>query len=422
MLSAAAAGEARFPPTLPGGKAVATLRGAPEVLKPPPLMKIMGGVAFAKALPTVDFLYFPCQTVRGNPWSCWGDGVAADGKYYTSLGDCNGHCFIYEYDGQTKALRQVADVRAAVNVPVGHYSPGMIGSRLDLGDDGWLYFATYRAPGAQGAYEGDWILRCHPPTGKTEVVVHAPIPKHAIPCSVLDPKRLVLYGGAVPGEGKGNAAKFFAYDLKAKRLLHSCDNGPTRALIFAKSTGRVYFTPGTQGPLVCFDPGKGKVTKLGVEIGLRAATQETPDGCIYTVAQEGDGTIWRVNPKAGQVEGIGSAAIGGQDYVASLDADPTGRYLYYVPGANGGAERDGAPIVQFDARTKAQKVIAFLYPFLREKLGYIPVGTFSLAVDPAGDKLYVTWNGSFGAMRGRQLVWDACALTVIHIPASERLP
>ncbi len=50
------------------------------------------------------------------------------------------------------------------------------------------------------------------------------------------------------------------------------------------------------------------------------------------------------------------------------------------------------------------------------------MGTLSLAVDPKGDKLYVTWNGSFGAMKGRELVWDACALTVIHIPESERQP
>lgn len=418
---AALAGEARFPPRLPGGRTVATLT-SPELLRAPPLMTLLGDVRIAKAPPTVDFAYFPCQTYRGNPWSCWGGGLAADGRYYTSLGDCTGSCYIYEYDSKTRALRQIADVRAALAVPAGHYSPGMIGGRLDLGDDGWLYFATYRGPGAQGIYEGDWILRCHPPTGKTEVVARAPIPKHAIPCSALDPKRLVLYGGAVPADGKGEATKFFAYDLKAKRLLCTADNGPTRALIFAKSTGRIYFVPGTQGPLHCYDPGTGKVTKLGVELGVRSATQETPDGCIYTVAQEGDAALWRVNPRANQIEGLGSAVIAGQNYVASLDADPTGRYLYYVPGANGGAERDGAPVVQFDVRTKTQKVVAFLYPFLKERIGYIPVGTFSLAVDPQGDKVYVTWNGSFGAMKGRQLIWDACALTVIHIPESERQP
>jgi len=79
LLVAADAGEARFPPRLPGGKAVAT-ETSPELLRAPPLMTLLGDVAIAKTPPTVDLLYYPCQTYRGNPWSCWGDGVAATGK------------------------------------------------------------------------------------------------------------------------------------------------------------------------------------------------------------------------------------------------------------------------------------------------------------------------------------------------------
>ncbi len=387
VLSAAALpGEARFPPRLPSGRAVATAQ-SPEVLRGPPIMTLLAGVRVAKAAPTLDFLYYPCQTYRGNPWSCWGAGLAANGKYYSSIGDhsgAGGACFLHVYDPVSKQLRELVDVRKALGLPKGGYSPGMIAAPLALGSDGWLYAATCRIAGQQG-FDGDWVLRCDTQSGKAESVGR-PVPRHSLPCTVLDPKRLILYGGAVPMEGKGDAAKFFAYDLKARRLLASCEGGPTGALIFTPSTGRVYFVPGTHGPLACCDPGTGKVTKLGVEIGLRAATRELPDGCVYTVAQEGDAVIWRVKPKANLVEGIGSAVIGSQNYVAALDADPTGRYLYYVPGANGGAERDGAPIVQFDVREKSHKVIAFLYPFLREKCGYIPVGTLSLAVDPKGDK------------------------------------
>jgi hypothetical protein len=60
-------------------------------------------------------------------------------------------------------------------------------------------------------------------------------------------------------------------------------------------------------------------------------------------------------------------------------------------------------------------VIAFLYPAIQKTCGLVPKGTYSAAVDPAGDKLYVTWNASRG---GR--AWDSCALTVVHIPESER--
>ena len=53
--------------------------------------------------------------------------------------------------------------------------------------------------------------------------------------------------------------------------------------------------------------------------------------------------------------------------MTSLDVDPTGRYLYYVPGAHGDAEKDGSPVVQFDVRTRSKKVIAFLHPSYRKK-------------------------------------------------------
>jgi hypothetical protein len=42
-------------------------------------------------------------------------------------------------------------------------------------------------------------------------------------------------------------------------------------------------------------------------------------------------------------------------------------------------------------------------------------GTYSVAVDPRGDTLYVTWNISRGSK-----AWDCCGLTAIHIPESER--
>ena len=45
----------------------------------------------------------------------------------------------------------------------------------------------------------------------------------------------------------------------------------------------------------------------------------------------------------------------------------------------------------------------------------MPRGTYSVALDAKGETLYITWNCSRGTK-----VWDSCALTVVHIPASER--
>ena len=97
--------------------------------------------------------------------------------------------------------------------------------------------------------------------------------------------------------------------------------------------------------------------------------------------------------------------------------------MYYVCGAHGGSQQDGTPIVQFDVKTGKKKVLAFLHPFYKEKYGYVPLGTFGSAISEKGDKLYVTWNGNRGGADSRGRVgFDTCALTVIHIPESERWP
>jgi hypothetical protein len=426
----AAQPEIPFPPKLPGGKELVT-DTSDEFLKPPATLR--EGVAVAKAAPTIDFMYFPGQTYPGKPWSNWGDGSVANGKYYTAVGDHlapGGNAFVFEYDPAKKTLRQLVDVRKVLNLPEGHYTPGKIHTRVDLGRDGWLYFATHR--GSEGVttaanhYTGDWIIRCHPETGKAEVVAHAPVPKHSIPCGVLDPDRLIFYGGTAAGRDvKDEGIRFLAYDLKNRKVLHDGPNGPARYMILAKSTGRLYYTPGNEkeatGALMRFDPATGgPPVKLPVTIGIRAATEETPQGVVYTASQgQGgrDAHLFAFHTKTETVEDLGPASAASNTYIASLDADPTGRYLYYVPGAHGGGDKDGTAVVQFDTKTRKKKVIAFLHPFYQQKYGCTPVGTYSTAVDPAGDKLYVTWNVNRG---GR--VWDCCALTVIHIPASERAP
>jgi hypothetical protein len=294
-----------------------------------------------------------------------------------------------------------------------------------MGDDGWLYFSTHRGSTTVTTdkfhYKGDWIIRANPSSGKVEVVAQGPVPKHCIPCSVVDPKRLIFYGGTAQGTGAEDVGiHFFAYDLQTKKVLCDEPDGPSRYMIFAKSTGRIYFNPAKdEASLVRYDPEKKGLEKIPGEIGIRSATQETPQGMVYTVSlgrQGRDATIYAFNVKTEKVESLGPAVVGSVQYVASLDADPTGRYLYYIPGAHGGADADGSPVVQFDVQTKQKKVIAFLHPFYQNKYGCTLRGTYSTAMDEKGEKLYVTWNVSRAPVKA----WDCCALTVIHIPKSER--
>src|SRR5262249_31498208 len=154
-------------------------------------------------------------------------------------------------------------------------------------------------------------------TGKTEVVACGPVPKHCIPASVVDPKRLIFYGATAPGTGEdGEGIQFFAYDLKARKVLYSGPDGPSRCMIFARSTGRLYYTSGKAdvSPLVRYDPEKGgSPEKLTGTIGIRGATQETPQGLVYTVSQGGrgfDAMLFAFDVKTEAVEKLGPAAVG----------------------------------------------------------------------------------------------------------------
>ena len=78
-------------------------------------------------------------------------------------------------------------------------------------------------------YKGEWILRTHPGTLKTEVVYTHPVEKHTIPASVLDPRRMIMYCGTAPGKNAPNQkVQFFALDVKARKILKVADDGPTR--------------------------------------------------------------------------------------------------------------------------------------------------------------------------------------------------
>lgn len=419
-------GEVSYPPRLPGGKSVIS-GSSPLLLKAPPELS---GVRVARSPPEVDFMYYPGQTYAAKTWSNWGDGTAVEGKYYSAIGDHNapeGNAFVYEYDAATKELRLLVDLRRTLQMPPGHYTPGKIHGRVDLGSDGWLYFATHRGSTRvttdEYHYQGDWIVRHHPAEGRTEILAGGPVGKHCIPASMLDPQRLFFYGGTVPGAGAAEEGLFFAFDTKARKVRYAGRPGPARYMLLSASTGRVYFVPGLEGPLYRYDPAQGgPPVQIGPVVGLRAATAETPDGYIYAVSGKGSAELWRIETRSERIEKLGAAAVGSQDYIASLDADPSGRYLYYVPGAHGGSHLDGTPVVQFDVRTRTKKVIAFLHPFLHAQCGYLPLGTFGSAVDAQGDKLYITFNGSLSQDRRGQPNWDACALVVIHIPSSEREP
>ena len=101
-----------------------------------------------------------------------------------------------------------------------------------------------------------------------------------------------------------------------------------------------------------------------------------------------------------------------------LVMSPDEKYLYYAPGAHGGANRIGAPVVQYEIATGKRKVLAFLRDPLQQKFGGFMIGgTYNLQIDPSGERLYITFNG---APAGARSAFGRPVVTVLHIPQSER--
>lgn len=408
-----------YPPALAGGGTQVT-EHSPALLVPGPNLR--AGVLVAKTPPVVDFSFYPQQNYPGNPWSHRSDGIALGDIYYSSSNDHlapRGTALLWEYNAVTKQFRLLCDTTKFLESqhafpPEMNYRPGEMQSRIDLGSDGWLYYCTDRGSPTvtndEHGYLGEWILRTHPKTLETQIVATHPIPKHTIPASVLDPERMILYCGTAVGRDAPNQKiQFFALGVKNRKMLKVADDGPTRTLIFSKATGRVFW----EGK--CYDPATNEITAANVP-HVRSATAETPQGIVYgTSGTAAD--LWAFHTKTGELEQLGTAAVASQEYIASIDADPTGRYLYYAPGAHGGASKDGTPVVQYDTRTGQRKVLAFLHQLFWDQHGYALDGSFGSALDERGERLFISWDGF---RKGQPRGWESCSLTVIHIPSSER--
>src|SRR5262249_9168727 len=157
---------------------------------------------------------------------------------------------------------------------------------LTVGKDGAVYFGTHRGSTTVTTdkynYKGDWLVRVHPDGPKAEVVAHAPVAKHCIPTGFLDPDRLIFYRGPAARTGKDDetGVRFFAYDVQKQKVLCDVADGPKRAMIFARSTGRVYYTTASESGMVRYNPAKGgDPVKIDAQIpGLRASSEETKAG------------------------------------------------------------------------------------------------------------------------------------------------
>jgi hypothetical protein len=384
----------------------------------------------AATAPRVDVAFFADlkDKGKGTLWSSWGDGcLTKTGKYYTAVGDhlgADANSYVYEYDPATAVLKRVVDVLRAIGHMLGLFGHGKIHSGLHEAADGTLYFTTYWGKPKEvdaaytKGYPGSLLLRFDPKTGKTENL-GAIAPKQGLPASAFDVKNQRLFFHAVY---KGDVV---VYDLAKRAVVYTggADSTAGHRTFLVDADGRAWFSA-QDGHLLRYDPDKNQVAKTPVELPeqssakknntLRAATGPAKDGTLYGMTAAG--RLFAFDPKAEKVTDLGPN-FGGGEYTAVMALSLDEKYLYYAPGAHGGAAKLGVPVVQYDIAKKQRKVLAFLGPVLQEKLKWQCGGTYNLQLDPAGERLFFTFNGS---APGERSPFGKAAMVVVHIPAGER--
>lgn len=444
-----------WPPVLQGADANGTLTiKDPRVLVVPESVQAAaakdGAAPFtvAKEVPVIDLAFhtkLPNQALNGTGWSAWGDiGVAPDGKVYSGTGDHGddaggkAHAYMYEWDPATKTLKQVVDLNAIVPREHGEPTWAKLHARIDVAPDGIVYFSGTLNDGNRAgdpqykwsdAIPGAQLFAYNPETGKTTVALNFPRARSTA-TSILDKDRMIYWCQLEAG-AEGNAP--WGYDLKNNKEVFRGKDGVVglNRNIALGDDGTLYFNgqdaDGTKGLWkVTLDKKIAEPTGAAFPAGhqMRSSTHQAKDGSIYGVTMSPEhGRIFRYNTKTNKIDMLGPDFLSG-NYTTVIELSPDEKYLYYLPGAHGGAFALHTPVIQYNIATGERKVIAFLRNAFEPATDYVPGGTYGIKLSADGSTLYVDLNGHAGdSTRPAKMKPSGFGLTsfaAIHIPESER--
>lgn len=352
--------------------------------------------------PGVQAVVYPHPDYRGKPWSQWGQGVAlADGRFLSAIGDhhgVDGNSFLYEYNAETATLVQIADVLSLVGHTTGEWGFGKVHAQMVPFGCGDVYVATYwgsrRGLTFTDEYQGDILLRLDP-AARTATEIGVILPEHGVASLAGWPDGGLIYGEAADPFAQKEGAFVVLDAASGERVFEDEDtaHGGFRS-IAVDADGRAYIT-WDDTSLARFDPAANTLTPLDVTMPgatLRAATVPNTEGAIFAVTTEPpvffrldeDGTITELGPARG--------------YTTSIALSPDGSRFYYVPDAHGGSWDQGTPLIAVDTATGEEEVVVELQPLVGEALGWRLGGTYNVAVDPSGTRIFVGLNaGEIGS-------------------------
>lgn len=394
----------------------------------------------AKSSPAVEFAFhrdLGPDAVNRRLWSSWGDTcLASDGRVYVGIGDHgddaggDARCFIYCWDPEKHTLEQVVDVNALLPQTKPHSRFSKIHAKIDEGPDGAIYFSGTLNDGNRAGNDnfhwseqcpGGQLYRCDPKTGKTTVFANLP-PRRCTATSLVDRQRGLWWCNLEAGNG----GALFALDLATgKPVFQAADGsmGFNRNFAMAKD-GTIYFN-GKDKLWRCdakthaLSPTK---SSFGDSPGMRSSAAETKAGEIYGVTHKTN-ELFRYRPAEDKLETLGPNWLSG-GYTTVCELSPDERFIYFLPGAHGGAFKDGTPVVQYEIATGQRKALAFLAPAFEKEHGYVPAGTYGMKLSADGSTLYVNFNGhpadGVRPANIKPIGFGLTAFAAIHIPVDER--
>lgn len=443
ILSAA---EPAWPPQMKGVGNKAVTISSPSFLEVPEAVKAEamkeGAAKFevAGTPPTVELAFqrdLGSEADQRRLWSSWGDiCLARDGRVYVGIGDHgndvggDARCFIYRWDPKQKTLEKVVDMNEVVPPKPGQPAWSKIHAKIDEGADGKIYFsctlndgnrAKLPTHGWNDNLPGGQIYQFDPATGKTVAWTSLP-PKRCTATSLVDIDRNIWWCNLEAGEGNA----LWGIDLATKKVVFQAPDGSlgfNRAFALAND-GSIYFN-GAES-LMKYDAATKAITKMnssfGDSPGMRCATRESKDGMIYGVTFKNN-LLYRYSTKSDELKILGPSWLSGAYTTVTL-LSPDERFLYYLPGAHGGAFKQGTPVVQYEIAAGKQKVLAFLAPTLEREHEYVPAGTYGVKLSADGSTLYVNFNGhpipNFLPKHLKPIGFGLCSFAAIHIPQAER--
>ncbi len=442
--AAATAGES-WPPPMPGASNGTVIVRSELFLQAPSSVvaaaRKEGAAPFdlAHVPPVVELALhtnLPDAALNGTGWSCWGDiGVASNGAVYCGIGDHGddaggtARAYLYAWDPEAHALRQVADLNAIVPRAAGEPAWSKLHARIDEGPDGGIYFTGTLNDGARApdpkhkwsdAIPGGQLYRYDPAACRAEVFANLPARRCTATC-ILDRDRNTWWCNL---EGPSNT--LFALDLATRKPAYTSPEG---AVAFNRNialtrNGSVLFNG--RGGFWLYDAKRQRLaqtrTSLGSNVNMRASTAETRDGWIYGVTHS-PGRLFRYSPRKDKAEMLGPDFLKGE-YTTVCVLSPDERFVYYMPGAHGNAAKLGTPVIQYDIARRQRKVLAFLKEPLEAAGRFVPGGTYGVKISADGSTLYANLNGHpAAAIRPAKMKQDGFGMTgfvAIRIPESER--